>query len=208
MITWPQRFFISGTDTDVGKTLASTILVRGLRADYWKPVQAGTEPATDSQFVATFADQTFSTIWPERHVLKTPASPHFAAEIEGKSLKISDFECPASRNKHMIIEGAGGVLVPLNREEMIIDLIKKMKIPVVLVARTALGTLNHTLLSLEALRTRNIPIFGVILNGDHHPSNEKTISEMGQVTILGRIPKLASISKESMDLCFSKSFGL
>ncbi len=199
---WPSRFFVTGTDTDVGKTLVSKVLVRGLQADYWKPIQAGIEPSTDSLTITDFINPSASKIWPERYVLKTPASPHLAAEIDGVSISLSDFELPDSTNKHLIVEGAGGLLVPMNENDYVIDLIAKFDLPALVVARSGLGTLNHTLLSIEALRRRNISIFGVILNGDPHESNKKTIEQMGSVKVLGTIPRLKSISNTVLDDVF------
>lgn len=184
-----NAFFVTGTDTDVGKTVVSAALCQHLGAAYWKPVQAGSP--SDSDRVRQLVDV---EIVPERYVLKAPMSPHAAASLEGRHIRLSDFQLP--RQRPLIVEGAGGLMVPLNNQELMIDLIELLQLPVVLVARSGLGTLNHTLLSLEALQRRQIPIAGVVLNGPEHPSNRETLA--AYVPILGHMPPLEELNAQSL----------
>ena len=165
-----QRLFVTGIDTDSGKTLASAILCKALRADYWKPIQAGLP--RDSDFVKMMVNEI--TVHPEKYMLKTPASPHAAAKIDGVTIHVRDFKIPES-TRPMIIEGAGGTLVPLNDTEFVIDLIAYLNVEAILVADLYLGSINHTLLTVEALRNRNIPVKGIIFNGESNPESERII---------------------------------
>lgn len=179
------KVFVTGTDTGIGKTLISAMLAKVWGAHYWKPIQAGTDPSTDSITVADWIGK--EKVLPERYVLEAPRSPNQAAEREKLNIKLSDFELPRV-DTALVVEGAGGLLVPINDQVMIIDLIKHLGIPAILVARSGLGTLNHTLLSIEALRAREIPILGVVLNGDAHEENARDIRLFGRVPIIGRMP--------------------
>lgn len=203
---FPKAFFVTGTDTDVGKTIVSAILAHGLDAHYWKPVQSGLEPQSDSDRMRELglADE---RIFPETHVFTQPLSPHLAARIDAKSISLEDFCLPAlDKCKHLLIEGAGGLLVPLNEKDKVIDLIEKLQLPVLLVARTALGTINHTLLSLEALRARQIPIIGVIMSGEPNEENRLAIEEHGKVQVIAQIPLLPDLKKENLIACFKRHF--
>ncbi len=191
MFTFPPAFFVTGTDTDVGKTVVSALLTLGLGAAYWKPIQSGLTPPTDTEFVRQITGLDASHFLPERYRLSQPLSPHAAAAIDGLSLQLSDFQRPASDKPHLIVEGAGGLMVPINAQDYIIDLIKTLDLPVLLVARSTLGTINHTLLSLAQLRCAGIPILGVVLNGPRNPGNRDAIATYGQVSILGELEPLA-----------------
>lgn len=203
---WPKNIFVSGTDTGIGKTVVSSILTAGLEASYWKPVQAGLEEETDTDFVQRVTGLPESRIIPERWRLNTPMSPHAAAEIDQVTIQLDDFTLPDVESDHLVIEGAGGLLVPLNEKHMIIDLIEHLEIPVVLVARSELGTLNHTFLSLEALRNRGIPIAGIVLNGPRHESNSWTIEQFGQVNILAEIGFIDDLNPGTVKKIFHDQF--
>lgn len=158
-------YFVSGIGTEVGKTVISSILVKSWQADYWKPVQCGDLDLTDSHKVAQWVDAAPNRIHPERYRLQMPASPHLAAKREGVNIQLSDFELPKTDNT-LIVEGAGGLLVPLNEQHTMLDLIEHLHIPVLLVSRHYLGSINHTLMSIEALQRRGIELAGLIYNGD------------------------------------------
>lgn len=202
MIEFPEKFFITGTDTGIGKTFVSAMLMSALDATYWKPIQAGLDEETDSEFVKRVSGADDSRIIPERYRLGTPMSPHGAADIDGVSISLNDFTLPEFNTRHLIVEGAGGLIVPINWEETVLDLIELLKLPVLLVARSSLGTLNHTLLSIEALRRRNIELFGVILNGEKHALNKKTIEHFAQVDVFEIEPQ-DKITKESLIKAFN-----
>jgi dethiobiotin synthetase len=196
---------VTGTDTNVGKTVFSAGLTRFLDGVYWKPVQSGLEGETDSQTVARLSGLP-DRIVAERYRLRTPASPHLAAELDGVKIEVESLAPPASE-RTLIIEGAGGLLVPLNREALFIDVFARWRLPTVLCARTGLGTINHTLLSIEALRRREIPLLGVALIGEAHAENERIIASLGQVRILGRLPRLDPLSAATLHAAFGKNFA-
>lgn len=203
---WPSSFFVTGTDTGIGKTVVSAILTKALNATYWKPIQAGLEEETDTEFVQRTTEFPDTQILPERYRLNTPMSPHAAADIDEVKIRMDDFELPHYSTDHLVVEGAGGLLVPINDHDMIIDLIEFLELPVVLVARSTLGTLNHTFLSLEALRRRDIPILGVVLNGPPHESNRKTIAQYGDVEILAEIHTIDHLNADSLQQVFDNQF--
>jgi dethiobiotin synthase len=206
MPQWPSAFFVTGTDTGIGKTVVSAMLTQALDGTYWKPIQAGLEEETDTDFVRRTTEVSESQIIPERYRLKTPMSPHAAAQIDDVSIRLDDFELPDFSTDHLVVEGAGGLIVPMNDEDTVIDLIGSLSLPVVLVARSTLGTLNHTLLSVEALRRREIPILGVVLNGPEHKSNRETIEHFGDVNILAEIDIIDSITPDSLQQTFDDNF--
>lgn len=205
-MNWPSAFFVTGTDTEIGKTVISAILTQGLNASYWKPIQAGLEEETDTQFVQRTTDISASAIKPESYRLKTPMSPHGAAEIDDVKISMEDFKLPEYETDHLVVEGAGGLMVPMNDEDMVIDLISHLELPVVLVAQSTLGTLNHTFLSLEALRKRDIPILGVVLNGPRHQSNYEAIQKYGDINILAEVEPLDELTAESLQHTFDNEF--
>lgn len=204
--SWPSSFFITGTDTGIGKTVVSAVLSKGLNASYWKPIQAGLQEQTDTEFIRRSAGLPDSRIIPEKHRLQSPMSPHAAAEIDNVCITMNDFELPEYATDHLVVEGAGGLMVPMNDDEMIIDLISYLQLPVVLVARSSLGTLNHTFLSLEALRNRDIPILGVVLNGRKNESNKKAIEYYGEVDILAEIGTIEALNAHALQLAFDRHF--
>ena len=192
-----MRYFVTGIGTEIGKTLASAILVEALEADYWKPVQAGELEYTDSQKVKELISNTESKFHSESFRLKLAMSPHAAAQNESIIINTSDCQIPKT-DKPLIIEGAGGLLVPLNDEECIIDLIKKLKVEVILVSQHYLGSINHTLLSIETLKNRKIPIKGILFNGDENKDTENIILSKSGLNNLGRIPTLKTVDKTSI----------
>jgi dethiobiotin synthetase len=210
MINFPKTFFISGTDTDIGKTFVSAIITAGLKANYWKPIQSGTIEGTDTGFVKAVTKLPESHFYPELVSLKEPLSPHEAAELEHTHIAESDLIIPDELlhlNRHLVIEGAGGLMVPVNWEFMIIDLIKKWDLPVVLVVRSALGTLNHSLLSVEALRQRGIPIFGIIMNGPLNSGNANSLARLTGLPILAQIPEIKEVDNLNFEALFQEFFS-
>lgn len=199
------RIVVTGTDTGIGKTVFAAGLAGLLGADYWKPVQAGLDGETDSETVARLARAGGDRIHAEAFRLKLPASPHFAAASEGIAIEPDTLEPPATR-RPLVIEGAGGVLVPLTETTTFADLFARWGYPVVLCARTALGTINHTLLSLEALRRRGVPVLGVAFIGEAEAETERILVAMGGVPSLGRLPRLQPLSADTLAVAFSEAF--
>jgi dethiobiotin synthetase len=196
---------VTGTDTDVGKTVFCAGLTRFLDGAYWKPVQAGLADETDAQAVRRLAELSADRVLPEAWALRTPASPHLAAEIDGVEIDPDALALPAS-DRLLVVEGAGGLLVPLTRRTLLIEVIARWGAPVVLCARTRLGTINHTLLSIEALRRRAIPVLGVAFVGDAHPENERIIGSLGKVPVLGRLPHLDPLTPAALAAAFAQAF--
>lgn len=196
----PRRFFVSGTDTGVGKTFVCALMMMNLEASYWKPIQSGKDPYADTQFIQQLTGLPPSSFFPERYALTQPLSPHAAARIDGINIDIDSFALPKLRSdrEHLIVEGAGGVLVPLNDSQLLVDLIKHLALPVVIVARSTLGTINHTLLTIEALKSRSIPIAGVVMNGPANPRNKAAIEDYGQVRVLFQVPYLNEVSPAAL----------
>jgi dethiobiotin synthetase len=196
---------VTGTDTGIGKTVFAAGLTRLLDGVYFKPVQAGLEGETDTAVAQRLSALPADRMLPEIWRLKTPASPHLAAERDGVGIDPRALILP-TLERTVIVEGAGGLMVPLTRDVLFIDVFASWGAPVVLCARTALGTLNHTLLSLEALRRRGIPILGVALIGEAHADNERTLAELGRAPILGRLPRLDPLTPQSLAAAFSAAF--
>lgn len=188
-----MQVFISGTDTDIGKTVISSWLCLHSGYDYFKPIQTGKEINRDSQIVSLLSG---AKVYKESYLFKEPCSPHIAAKLENKEIEFEKIMIPFSNN--LIIEGAGGLLVPLNEQYFIIDLIKYFSVPVILVCSSRLGTINQTLLSLEALRKRQIAVLGVILVGEKNFSNVNSIEFYGDVRVIMEMPLLSSITKENL----------
>jgi dethiobiotin synthetase len=183
------RLVVCGTDTDVGKTVASALLVQGLDAAYWKPVQCGLEGGGDRDRVQRLLGLPDQRIVPEVHRFEQPVSPHWAAERSGARIDPGQLRLPP-RPGPLVVETAGGVMVPLRRDWLQIDQLRQWRCPIVLVARSGLGTLNHSLLTLEALRRRDLTVAGLLLNGPEHADNPRTLAEMGDVTLLGTLRPL------------------
>lgn len=186
-----MQIFIAGTDTNVGKTVVSSWICLHSGFSYFKPIQAGTEEETDSEFVGRLSSR---NIYRESYLLRSALSPHLSAEIDNIKIQPNSIKIP--EESHLVIEGAGGLFVPLNDKYFIIDFIVDRSLPVILVARSTLGTINHTLLSLEAMRARDINILGVILNGPKNAGNLHAIENFGHVPVLAEIDHLSDISPE------------
>jgi dethiobiotin synthetase len=196
-----QGFFVTGTDTDVGKTVVATWLLAHLDAlhldaCYWKPVQAGAEPETDAETVCRFGVPR-DRILPEAYLLSEAIAPHEAAKRAGIQIEMAKLVPPLA-GRLLVVEGAGGLLVPLNDTSYVIDLATELHLPVILVARSTLGTINHTLLSLEALRRRGLPLAGVVVNGPETPHNRAAIERYGQVSVIAEIPWMESVTREAL----------
>lgn len=199
-----RTIVVTGTDTDVGKTVFAAALTVALGAHYWKPVQAGLADGSDAGSVARLGVDP-AKVLPEAYRLATPCSPHRAAEIDGVTIDPARLALPAVEGP-LVVEGAGGVLVPLTRTRSFADQAAAWGRPVVLVARTALGTINHSLLSIEALRARGVPLLGVAFIGDAVEDSEATIAAVGQVKRLGRLPWLADLNAATLAAAFAAHF--
>lgn len=189
---------VTGTDTGIGKTVFSAGLTRALGATYWKPVQSGLDEATDSETVARLSGR---PVLPEAYRLQMPASPHLSAETEGLEIDLARLTLPAVKGP-LVIEGAGGLMVPLTRQHLFLDVVAGWKAPVILVARTSLGTINHSLLSLTALRSMGCTVAGVAFVGEEMADSRRTIAEMGQARDLGRLPFLADLTPDALTAAF------
>lgn len=206
-ITFPREFIITGTDTNMGKTVVSAILMTGLKGKYWKPIHTGIEDDTDTQQMMNYTQLNQKHFFPERYHFACRMSPHHAAAIEGTHINLNDFRIPNYQPfEHLIVETAGGVMVPLNDHQYNVDLIKKLNIPVIVVCRSSLGTLNHTLLTLHLLRSYSIPVFGVIVNGPRNPFNAESIAKYGRVPVLAQIEPI-ELNHEAMKRTFDQHFG-
>lgn len=194
-----RGIFVTGTDTDAGKTIVSACLVVALKALYWKPAQTGLEelPGGDTAVVAHLTGHLPSDFPRPAFEFRAPLSPDQAAAEEGTTIDASRIMLPPC-DRTLVVEGAGGLLVPLDASTLMIDLAARLALPIVVAARTGLGTINHTLLSLEALRHRNLPVVGVVFCGADHPRNIETIRRLGKVPILGRIPILEPLTPATL----------
>lgn len=180
-----MKLFVTGISTDVGKTIASAIIVEALQADYWKPIQAGDLGNSDSHKIKSYISNDKTVIHENSYKLNTPASPHLAAELDGITIDLKQIKEPKTKN-HLVVEGAGGVFVPLNNNDCVIDLIQK-DYKVIVVSRHYLGSINHTLLTIEALQNRKINIAGIIFSGEENKSSESIILNKTRVKCIGRI---------------------
>ncbi|GBH32005.1 dethiobiotin synthase [Sphingobium xenophagum] len=198
---------VTGTDTGIGKTVFAAGLAAALGAHYWKPIQAGVEPDGDKEEVARLSGLPASHILPEAYRLNTPASPHLAARIDGVEISLARLALPQVDGP-LVIEGAGGLLVPVNEQLLMADLFAHWGQPVILCARTALGTINHSLLSIEALRARNVRIAGIAFIGEPHEENERIIPQLGNVRSLGRLPLLDPLNPATLAAAFASHIRL
>jgi dethiobiotin synthetase len=201
------RFIVTGTDTDIGKTVFAAALVGALGGTYWKPVQAGLDGGGDSARVLRLSGLPAARVLPEAYRLATPCSPHQSAAIDGVTIDPARLALPPADGP-LVVEGAGGVLVPLTRSLTYADVFATWGCPAILVARTALGTINHSLLSIEALRARGVPILGIAFVGEGNAESEAIIAELGRVRRLGRLPHLARFDRESLAEAFDRAFDL
>jgi dethiobiotin synthetase len=203
-----KPLIVTGTDTGVGKTVVSAMLTLALNGIYWKPIQSGIQNGTDTKRVAALTRLSEGHFRPEGYLLKEPLSPHRAAELDGVEIDPGNLQLPndIAPGRSLIVEGAGGVLVPVTRAMLQIELFTRWRAPVVLVARTQLGTINHTLLSLEALRSRSIAVRGVVFVGDAMEDTERTIVTLGRTKSLGGLPYLKALDAESLTQAFAAHF--
>lgn len=207
MIAFPERFVVTGTDTDVGKTLVSALLMLALDCRYFKPVQSGTEGETDRACVQRLSKLPGERFIPECYVTLTPCSPHLSARIDGIHIDIEEIIKQVEQIQGpLLIEGAGGLFVPLNQGEFILDLIRKLGYQVILVARSGLGTINHTLLSIQALRRAGVELFGVIMNGPKNQENRQAIETFGETAVLAEVPQLENLSSSALLHCAQQLF--
>lgn len=188
-----KHVFITGADTGIGKTITSAWLCKHWQADYWKPVQSGLEGHTDSQWVAKLSG---AVVHPETHRLSQPLSPHQAADIDGIKIQLSDFALPPAQR--LVVEGAGGCIVPLNWRDTMLDLMKHLGSCALLVARSGLGTINHTCLSLQALKAAGVPVLGVVMVGESMPANREAIEHFGEVPVLAELPLFSETSPQAL----------
>jgi len=189
-----MKVFVTGTDTDAGKTIVSAWLCLHSGADYWKPIQSGHPPDRDADIVARLSG---ARIHPERHLLRAPLSPFHAARLENLRIELDDFRLPET-SRPLVIEGAGGVLVPIHESATMLDLIVRLGAPVIIAARSGLGTINHTCLTLAALRGRGAAVFGVVLSGPQNAANREAIEQFGNVKVLAEIPPLEPLTRETL----------
>jgi dethiobiotin synthetase len=199
-----KRLVVTGTDTGVGKTVFAAALTGALSGVYWKPVQAGLDGETDSEIVAHLSG---CPVLPEAYRFRLPASPHRAAAAENMTIDTAALTLPDT-DAPLVVEGAGGLKVPLNGETLFIDMFARWAAPLVLCARTSLGTINHTLLSLEAIRARGIPLLGIAFIGDANEESETVISRIGDVRRLGRLDPVQPLDRASLARAFAAGFRL
>jgi len=202
-----QGFIVTGTDTGVGKTVFSAALTAALDGCYWKPVQAGRDDGTDAEAVARLAGLNADRVFPEAYCLTTPCSPHLAAAIDGVEIDPARLALPDG-SRPLIIEGAGGALVPLTRSLVYADLFCRWGLPVIIVARTTLGTINHSLLTIEALRRRQIMVHGVAFVGEENADSEAIICQLGRIKRLGRLERLPTLDSASLAQAFASGFDV
>jgi dethiobiotin synthetase len=203
----PSRFFVTGTDTGVGKTVASALLCAALDAIYWKPIQTGSREGTDRATVMRLARMSRDRTLPEAYCFRPPVSPHLAARMAGARIDLAKVNLPRlQRHENLIVEGAGGVYVPINHRQLMTDLMRRLKLPVVLVARSSLGTINHTTLSIAALRAARIDIQGVIMVGKPNIENRKAIEHYGKIAVVGTIPLRPRLDRAVLLQTFRQHF--
>ena len=217
IIDFPQHIFITGTGTDIGKTLVSAVLLAGLDGHYWKPIQTGVPRSTskdgayyevgDTGWIVQHAGVAIDRTHPPTYQFSQPLSPHAAAQLANTVVSLGDFDLPLiPHDRTLVVEGAGGVMVPINDDHYMLDLIKRLAIPVIIVAHSGLGTINHTLLTLAQLRAHEVPVFGVILNGTKNPGNKHAIEKFGEVRVIGEIEPMKTITPASLRRRFRQSF--
>jgi dethiobiotin synthase len=197
--------FITGTDTGVGKTLLSSVLVSALDRDYWKPIQTGASEGTDRETVIKSAGLPVNRVHPEAYIFDPPVSPHLAAEWQNTEINIEGIQRPSAA-RALVIEGAGGILVPVNSHFFMLDLARHLKTPLVIASRTALGTINHTLLTINAIRSAGLQIAGVVMIGEENKDNRCAVERYGNVPVIGWIPRLERIDRETLRSVFQRHF--
>ena len=203
---FPRCFFVTGTDTGVGKTVISALLAAGLEAYYWKPVQSGSDQGLDSQQVALWAGLDREKIIPEAYTLRQPLSPHLAAERDGVFIDPQRLHIPDAQGT-LIIEGAGGIMVPLNNDLLILDWVRSLAVPVLIVAPNRLGVINHALLTINALGCYGVKILGVILNGEPNMDHVQAIEHFGRTPVLAQVQTMPEITPQLLKSKFAEYFG-
>ncbi|HEV2182595.1 MAG TPA: dethiobiotin synthase [Candidatus Acidoferrales bacterium] len=204
----PSRFFITGTDTNVGKTVVSALLCAALGAIYWKPIQTGTCEGSDRATVMRIAGVPKNRTLPEAYRFAPPVSPHLAARLAGVRIELRKIKVPQIADpENLIVEGAGGALVPMNSTQLMTDLMAHLNLPVLVVARTSLGTINHTLLSLAALRAARLDLRGVVMVGKENRDNRAAIEHYGEIEVVGAVPLLSRINRAAVLRVFRKTFN-
>lgn len=191
------KYFITGIGTGIGKTITSAVITEKLKADYWKPIQSGDLEQSDSLAIESLISNSKTVIHPETYRLTQPLSPHLSAKLDGINIELTQLLLPETDNT-LIVEGAGGLMVPLNDKQLIVDLIKHLGLEVILVSQNYLGSINHTLLSINLLKQYQIAIKGIVFNGDTNSESESYILNYSQIPCLGRIPQLAKLDKASV----------
>jgi dethiobiotin synthetase len=201
-----ESLFVTGTDTNVGKTLLSALLVAALDAMYWKPIQTGAREGTDRRTVINLAEIPEMQTIPECYCFDSPVSPHLAAEESGVRIDLGRIQPPKNLARPVIAEGAGGILVPINDSELMLDLARQLGFPIVIGARAALGTINHTLLTVRALRCAKMAVKGVVMIGQRNKENERSIEHFGAIPVIGTVPWLDTINREALLQVFRANF--
>jgi dethiobiotin synthetase len=202
-----SQFFITGTDTGVGKTTLAALLCAALDAVYWKPIQTGTLEGSDRTTVMRLAGIGTDRTIDEVYKFVPPVSPDLAARWAGTEIDLGRINLPpAAANDWLVVEGIGGVLVPLNQKQFVLDMMIKFKLPVILAARSGLGTINHTLLTLAALHAAELPVHGVVLIGEQNRENRETIERFGHVRVIGEIPRLPNLHRTALMQAFMNHF--
>ena len=198
-----KKYFVTGIGTSVGKTIVSAVLVKLWNAEYWKPIQSGDLDSSDSQMLRTLVGEKL-IFHPERHKLNTPASPHYAAEIDGVEIKLQDFQLPET-NGNLIVEGAGGMFVPINDHQFILDLVEYLELPVILVCSDYLGSINHSLLSFHSLNERGIRVDFIVLNGEFKESSKRILNKnKPEGSKIIEIPQLESLDAKGLETAILK----
>ncbi|WP_316839659.1 dethiobiotin synthase [Pedobacter gandavensis] len=192
-----NRYFITGIGTGIGKTIVSAILTQKLQADYWKPIQSGDLDQSDSLSIQNLISNTKTIIHPEQYKLSRPLSPHLSARLDGIEINAQALVLPKTDN-HLVIEGAGGLMVPINEKELIMDMIPVLNAKVIVVSQNYLGSINHTLLTLEVLKSKGIQVEGIIFNGEENQESESYIANYSGIPLLGKIPKLTYLDSKSI----------
>ena len=201
-----ESLFVTGTDTNVGKTVLSALLVAALDAVYWKPIQTGAIEGTDRETLIQLAAIPQAQSLQESYCFDPPVSPHLAAEAGGVRIDLAHIRPPNNLARPLIVEGAGGILVPINESELMLDLARRLGFPVIIAARSALGTINHTLLTVRALRCAKVGIKGVVMIGPRNRDNERAVERFGSVPLVGRIPWLNKIDRQALLQVFRGNF--
>jgi len=205
---FPPRLFITGTDTGIGKTVVAAVLLAGLGGKYWKPIQSGLEEVTDTEWVREKTGLEASHFCKEAYRLSTPASPHLAAAIDDVEIDLRSLALPSVKTgETLIIDGAGGVMVPLNDRQLMTDLIKMTEAPALVVASSGLGMINHTLLTVNCLRSCGIPVWGVVMNGGTNSDNKKAVAFYGKTPVLAQVRRLPEIGPAALLSEFKRIFG-